>query len=359
MAGLASKHPPVEITTHNIYFHEDSPILSADIHNEILATCGFDGVVRLWKLSFKNMNYEDSVYKTAGNSSIRIEYMRDLPGFSRPINCIRFCKSNLGCLYLLAACADGGKVMLYTDKTECTMQNDTGDDAYDMCWSGNYLFIGFGSGRVSCYKIDIVEEPATVPCNRPASSPACLENAFNAVCSTNYGIKPELMFSQRIHESTVQGISYNKKYGLLATFSLDKTLKVHRVHENGLQLVSQIDQKLDNSRGLFKRILFEDDYLYAFTKNNALSVFAYPFQPVHLQRRIGPLSSSVVKALTAKVQDEDVLVVCTKRSAYVFSGDELVCCVDNACYMAVTDAVIDGNTIFLSSMDGFICTVRF
>ncbi|ELA42891.1 uncharacterized protein VICG_00206 [Vittaforma corneae ATCC 50505] len=360
MVDLIKKHPPIEVTTHNIYFHEDSPILSMDIHNNMLATCGFDGVVRLWRLLFKKMNYDDNVYKTAVNSTIQIEYLKDLAGFSKPINCVRFCKSNLSCPYLLAACADGGRIILYTDKTEYTMQKDVENDAYDMCWSENLLFVGFGSGRIDCYKIEVMEETSIEPSSMMTDSTACQENANNAVAnSMKHVIKSELVFSQNIHENTIQGISYNKKYNLLATYSVDKTLKVHMIHKNKLQLVSQLDQNLDTSRGLFKRILFEEDLLHVFTKNNTLSIFAYPFKPAHLQKRVGPLNSSIVKVVAGRIRNEDALVICTKKSAYVLVHNELDCCVDNACYMAITDAIVDNNTVFLSSMDGFICTIRF
>ena len=78
MMNSLGKLSPIEITTHNIYFHEESPILSIDIRDEQLATCGFDGVVRLWSLKFKKMKYEENVYRTAANSSIEIEHLKDL-----------------------------------------------------------------------------------------------------------------------------------------------------------------------------------------------------------------------------------------------------------------------------------------
>ena len=139
---------------------------------------------------------------------------------------------------------------------------------------------------------------------------------------------------------------------------MDKTIKVHIFNNDTLRLISVINEKIDNSRGLFKRILFEDDLLYVFTKNNTVSVYAYPFNTVHLHKKIGPLNSSVVKVLTGEIKSEPILLICTKKGAYLFNNDIFVCFVDNACFMAITDAVIYKNTVFLSSMDGFICTVR-
>jgi len=336
---------PIEITTHNIYFHEDSPVLSIDIHDLTLATCGFDGTVRLWKLVYGGMDYAESVYRTATNSTIRIEYIKDLVGLHKPINCIRFCRSITQYSYVLAACSDGGKVMIFTDQGAVTVQCDIGDDAYDMCWDGNRLFVGFGSGAVGCYEIhvDALEQEEPSP---------------DEVISEKYKLSSKMIFIQNVHEGTVQGIAYSGKYSLLATFSLDKSVKVHLVGEDGLKLISTLEERIDNSRGLFKRILFDEDCLYVFTKNSCLSVFLYPFRQADLQRKIGPLNSSIVKVLKGKIQNEDVLIICTKKSVCVMKNDRQVYHVDNACYMAITDAVFSNDTLFLSSMDGFVCSIR-
>lgn len=351
MSDSTVKHSPIEITTHNIYFHEDSPVLSIDLYNGVLATCGFDGAVRLWKPEYKEMTYEESVYKTASNSTIRIEYIKDHGGFTKPINCARFCQSPGIHSYVLAACSDGGKIMLFTEQRSFIVQNDVGDDAYDMCWDETCLFVGFGSGTVCCYRIFLdnttVEEPT-------------YENADNSLEkeSKKYVIRSELVFSQVIHSSTIQGIAYNRKYNLLGTFSLDNTVKVNIVNEKELVLVSTLNQKIDNSRGLFKRILFEDDSLYIFTKKDSLCLFSYPFKQIHMQKMIGPMNSSVVKVIKGKIKDEDVLFICTKKSVYVLKNDKVLYSIDNACYMAITDAVFNNNTLFLSSMDGFVSTIR-
>lgn len=342
----AKKQNPIEVTTQNIYFHEDSPILSIDIQNDQLATCGFDGILRLWNLKFKKMNYEEDVYRTAANSSIEIEHLKDLTGFSKPVNCIRFCRLNLENQFILAACADGGKIILFTNDKSYIVPNGIDSDAYDMCWYNNLLYIAFGNGTVSCYRVDIEED-------------IDFNIIEDDIIKDSIKLNFNLIFSQKIHDNTIQGISYNEKYNLLATFSLDKTVKIHFVEKNGLKFINSLDEKIDNSRGLFKRILFEEDLLYIFTKSNAVSIYTYHFKSKCLYKKIGSLNSSVVKVLTGNINNENILLICTKKGAYILKNDNLVCLVDNACYMAITDAVIYRNTVFLGSMDGFITTIRF
>lgn len=347
-AALKSqKYKPIEVTTHNIYFHEESPILSTDMHNGIISTCGFDGVVRLWTLSFRDMCYRDNVYRTAANSSIQIEYYKDLPGFTKPINCTRFFKEPHQSEFILASCSDGGKVIVSDGKNEYTVRRDDGDDAYEICWAGRYLMVGLGSGHIEVFEMIESSDECSIQ----------VENKSNTE-SQSTGIQFRLTLREKIHDGTIQGISYNQKYNLVSTFSLDKTVKIHKLSEDALSLISVLDQKIDSSRGLFKRILFEDDLLYLFNKNCTVSAVCYPFKNAHLQKKIGPLNCSAVKVLTFRIEDERILVVCTKKSVYLIQNNELICCVDNACYMAITDGFVYNNTIFLSSMDGFISTIR-
>lgn len=339
------KYKPIEVTTHNIYFHEDSPILSTDIYNNIVSTCGFDGVIRLWSVNFKEMSYRDNVYRTAGNSSIQIEYYKDLTGFSKPINCTRFYKGPHKSEFILASCSDGGKVVAFDDKNEYTIRRDDGDDAYELCWSEKYLIVGLGSGYIEIFQM--------IECDIHDENESNTEDQSKAI-----HLQFKLVLREKIHEGTIQGISYNQKYNLISTFSLDKTVKIHQMNNNNLNLISVLDQKIDSSRGLFKRILFEENLLYLFNKNNTVSVICYPFKNVHLQKKIGPLNCSAVKVLTFKIDDDFILAICTKKSVYLIQNDELICCIDNACYMAITDGFVLNNTIFLSSMDGFISTIR-
>ncbi|MCA9750337.1 MAG: hypothetical protein KC414_14605 [Romboutsia sp.] len=164
----------------------------------------------------------------------------------------------------------------------------------------------------------------------------------------------KLISKQNIHLGTIQGMSYNKIYDLIATHSLDKTVKIHLFKENKLKILNTFDNRIDNSRGLFKRILFTENTLFIFSKNNMVFGYSYPFREEHLMIKIGPLNSSIVKIL----KKENLLVICTKKSIYLFDDYKMICCVDNACFMAITDGFIYNNTIFVSSLDGFVASIR-
>ena len=372
------KFKPIEITTHNLHFHEDSPVLSTDFYNGIVATCGFDNSVRLWMPQFSEKKYRDNVYKTAANSSISFEFFMEFNEFSKPINCVRFfqnCKKDLF-KFILAACCDGGKVVVITENKSYVVCTDTSDDAYEFCWCEDKLFIGFSSGKIEAYQMHIT----TSDCDLKSSinNEDKFENNYNRITDTNLKeetskvnstessnkdqvsakLSFDLIFTQKIHLDTIQGLSFNKKYNLIASYSLDKTVKVHKIEASSLHLVSVFDQKIDNSRGLFKRLFFDDDLLYIFIKNSLLHVISYPFRPIHLHKKIGPLNSTPVKILKGNYKGIDLLYVCTKKSIYIFNQDELVCTVDNCCYMAITDAFAYNDTLFVSSLDGFLATIR-
>lgn len=354
-----SRHMPIEITTHNVYFHEDSPILSADCIGDIVATSGCDNVVRLWNMADENRKYKTSVYKTAAESSIHFELCQELSGFSKPVNCIRFCGdySIDGSGYLLAACSDGGKVIVYeSDKQPVVVRPENGDDSYDLCWAGDLLIVSFLSGTVEVFRFErIVELDARESAGPQEKS---RENESTAEEPSKPASAQMLSFtrvcSKKVHSDAIQGIAFNKKYNLISTFSLDRTQKVFLLRDGSIELLSTIDSNIDTSRGLFKRIHFEDDFLFVFTRHNSLCVYSYPFTETHLQRRIGPLNSSLVKTLSYG----GLLYLCTKKSLYIIDQGILVTCIDNSTFLAATDAFILRGILFVSSMDGFLMSVR-
>lgn len=371
------KLKPIEVTTHNLYFHEDSPILSTDFYNDIVATCGFDNAVRFWTPKFSEMKYRDNTYKTAINSSIQFEFLMEFAEFSKPINCVRFLKKHEGnsFRFILAACCDGGKVVVITDKESFIVANDTKDDAYEICWCGYKLLVGYASGKIEVYQmtfqkekinnpeiIEVYKENSVNQNSNNSDMASSFQNEFSKIQNNknefNNSLSFELIFNQKIHTGTIQGIAFNDKYNLIATHSLDKTVKVHRLMDSNFELISIFDQKIDNSRGLFKRLLFDGDSLYIFTKNNIVNVISYPFKPIHLYKKIGPLNSTPVKIVKGNHKDNELLYICTKKSVYILNNDNLVCIVDNCCYMAITDAFSQKDTLFVSSLDGFLATVR-
>lgn len=341
------KYCPIEVTTHNIYFHEDSPILSTDFYDDQIATCGYDNTVRFWNVNMSKMKTKESSYKTAANSSISLEFNKEFKGFKKPINCIRFYKGvflETPGMFLLAACSDDGKVMVFSDDTAYTVRAEDGDDAYDLAWTDDGLAVGFSSGKVEIYKIRI---------KKNKNEDGVPENTVNSNIKSLFEMSFELKISQKIHDGVIRGISSCKN--LVATHSLDKTVKMHLIDGSKLVPVSSFGCNIDTSRGFFKRILLTERLLYIFTKNNSVSIYSYPFREIHLHKKIGPLNSPIVKI----VEKEELLYVCTKKSIYVLENDKTICCVDNCCYMAVTDGFSYNKYIFfLSSMDGFISSVR-
>lgn len=486
---------PIEVATHSMYFHENSPVLSTDGINDIIATCGYDKVVRLWKIRNKKRVYKDNTYKIAHDSSICIDFYKEMGGFKKAINCVRFNKyqsvvndniknniindniknniiddniinesnsedtditqsntmnfnsmnsnsinfntlnsnsinsnsinsnsinsnslnSNSIIPFMLAACSDDGKVIIFTENTSILIRDDDGDDAYDLCWTPHNLIVGFSSGKVEIYKI-----------------PNKTDKGINEKINKNY----YLVASTNAHDLTIQGISYNEKYDLFATHSLDHRIKVfsinnqkevignnqkevngnnqkevignsgNEVFDNNINItnitnevlnnnitintLSEIKEGVDNSSGLFKRLFFNNNLLYTFGKKNTCLVYSYPFKEVNLQMKIGPLDSPIVKILE-KVLEENILeenmleenmleenilekvgsnnnstntlsnkilFICTKKNVYLFKNNDMIVCIDSLTFKAVTDAFIMDNTLFVSSMDGFLATVK-
>lgn len=349
---METRYRPIEVTTHNIYFHEESPILSADCHDGIVATSGHDAI-RLWTASFKEMGYIDSVYKTAANSSVSLTLSGELRGFTKPINCVRFYKGS--CLWkaghVIAACSDGGRVLVFFGSTCATVRGDDGDDAYELHWAGERLVVGFSSGRVEVYRA--AENPAATSgkCDGP-SSPNALSTHEATGCKECIPVDFSLCIDQKIHDGAIQGISIDRD--LMATYSVDRSVKIHLILDEKLALVSVLSRRVDYSGGIFKRILLDKNLLYVFIRSNLVNVYAYPFREVHLHKRIGPLGSPVVKVIKSGA----FLVLCTKKSVCILENDNTVCCIENSCYMAITDGFMLDRTLFLSSMDGFMTTVR-
>lgn len=323
---------PVEVTTHNLYFHEESPIFSVDGHQNVIATCGSDRTIRLWKVHFGDANYSTNVYRTAANSSIGIEHYSDITGFNRAVNSVRIQKNDLE--LILAGCSDGGRVGVYKGGILATIRYEDGDDAYDLLWENDLLFVGFSSGNIEIFRI--------------------MENDGSSQDLDKQQIVAKLICKYKASSTTIQGLAYNKKEDVLAVHSLDKRIILLKWDGESICHLSEMKEKIDSSRSLFKRICFDDRRLFVFTKNNTVSAYIHPFTSDFCQMKIGPLDSGVVKA----VSHGDVLVVCTRNSVYLFKGETFILSVLNACFMTITDAFVMNGTVFISSMDGFIATIR-
>lgn len=357
----------IEITTYDLYFHENSPVSSTDYFNNYIATSGYDDTVRIWKIKINKMDSGNS-YKTSVNSSIKIYYLEEFNGFKGIINCVRFCPleyfkkienlnndcklNNENIKYFIVGCADGGKVVINNSKKSFTIRNSDDDNAYDLCWvSENRILICFGSGNVELYEINFGE---------------------------NFVSK--LICRQKIHNCPIQGISYNKKHNVFSTHCLDKTVKVHFIEELILddvisikfKKVSEITENIDVGMSVYRRLLISDDDLFVINKNKFLTVYSSPFLGVNKIKKIGPFNSSIIKILKI----DKLLIIITKMSIYglkhekVFDEvkrhnktfEDILFGVDNAAFKELTDGFVfeNGNEkiIFYSSMDGFLGSIR-
>ncbi|KAL6121182.1 hypothetical protein NUSPORA_01930 [Nucleospora cyclopteri] len=325
---------PVEVTTHNLHFHENSGILSLDYCENLIATSGYDKSIRLWEINLTAINslYTENCYKTAANSSIRIGFYREFTNFKGIVNCVRFYRGNdlESGFYRIAASDDTGRVILIIINGETAnykvIHEGEGNSCYDLSWiNKNELALCFDSGKIKILKIE--------------------EKILKK-------IKYQTVLEKEIHNSIIQGISICKKTKRIATFSLDKTLKISLL--NNLEIFSVLTADLDLTHGIFKRILIDDNLLYVPTKRKTLSIFVYPFKPENLHMKLGPFNAPVVKIL----KNEEFLVVVTKKSIYILKDYKKQVYVDNVAFKEVTDAFIDDKIIFYSSMDGFLGSIR-
>lgn len=369
---------PIEVTTHNLYFHEEASIFSIDSYIDILATSGGDNAIRLWKIKHIDKNKKDCKFKytTSLNSSIKIEFLSEIICHTKSVNCIRFNESGY-----LASSSDGGKIVLSKEGKNTVIREHDGFDIYDLTWNKNILYVGVGNGLLEIYDID-----STV----------------------------KLVYKKMIHSDFIQGITFNFKYNLLATLSKDRTAKLHFIDINrdktnlnnndsndifvdeklnylqneeknkeyvnllqkkkklnketkyilkNIQLLEKYDflnnEKMFNiGRSFFKRTCFSNDGLLLYlcnVKKNSVLVVHYPFRIEHWFCKLGPLNSEPVAVLS----NDELLFILTKKSLYVYRNFELLMCVENICFKTATDATICGNTIFISSLDGFVSSFKW
>lgn len=403
---------PIEVTTHNLYFHEEASIFSIDSFEDILATAGGDNAIRLWKIKhiIKNKKDVNFKYTTSLNSSIKLEFTGEIICHSKSVNCVRFNKSGF-----LASASDGGKIVLSKKGINIVLREQDGFDIYDLTWNKNILFVGVGNGHLEIYNID-----KTV----------------------------KLVHKQMIHSDYIQGITFNNKYNVLATLSKDRTAKLHLIVNDKLNNIDAFDnenernienfnddcEKLNNlqnvkdiknqinentkdldeeniennchnfkvlstventstskkrkkiikekktafnsfqllekydffenekmfniGRSFFKRTCFSKDGLFLYlcnVKKNSVLVLHYPFRINHWVYKLGPLNSEPVAVLS----NDDFLFILTKKSIYIYKNFELLMCVENICFKTATDATICGNTIFISSLDGFVSSFKW
>lgn len=343
------KCSPVEVTTHNMYFHEEASIFTMHSNGRLVATGGGDKDIRLWTVSREDMRSSDFCYTTAVDTSVRIAFHAVLSGHQRGVNCVRFSGD------LLASCSDGGEVMVWDGDMPTVVRRLDGDDAYELVWGCGHLFVGFASGNISVFRISVEEEA----CENSKSMSGCVKpylversaRRMSATCVQRI----------RCHSDVVQGLAFNAQLGLLTSLSKDRTGKTFAFSDR-LEQIEHMehlgkDRLFSTGRGFFRRLSYSLDgrLLYlACCASNSVIVLHYPFRTEHVYGRIGPLDSEPLKIVCG----EQHVLVATKKSLYVFAGCELLFCINNVCFMAVTDGCIVDGVCLLSSLDGFLASVR-
>ncbi|EOB12312.1 WD repeat-containing protein [Nosema bombycis CQ1] len=372
--------PPLEVTTHNLYFHEQSSIFSLDSHLDNLATGGGDGFVRLWKVitspgsldSFKYCTALDSFkYCTALDSSTKIEYISDIHSHSKTVNCVRFNSKGD-----LASCSDGGRVIVTNNDKTFSIRNLDGVDIYDLVWTNDFLVVGTSNGTIEMY---LIKNQFKKVLNRKIHSDIIQSQAYSpihkllvTVSKDSSSCLMEVIYEEEIQskaQGEVQEIEENKSKEIQGVTQDNKTQENTpqeniRPQENkakittpSIKLLDRLDKFFSTTRGFYRRLSFSSDgkFLYLVScKANTLVVLSYPFRDEHVFCKIGPLDSEVVKVI-----DKNYFFVVTKKSVYIFSKSwELKSCVENITFKSTTDGTYCCGLLFVSSLDGFISSIK-
>ncbi|KAK6090552.1 hypothetical protein P3W45_000275 [Vairimorpha bombi] len=322
---------PIEVTTHNLYFHEEASIFSIDSFSGLIATCGGDNIVRLWNIKHSTDNIKNDSefrYTTALNSSIKIEYVSDIKGHNKSVNCVRFNETGW-----LASASDGGKIIVSFSDKSGVIRDPDGLDCYEVVWNKSILYVGLSNGHVEIYDISFIDD-----------------------------FEFKLIRSFNPHTDIIQGMAYNPKYNLILTISKDKSSKLFLCNEN-MELLEKYtnfnNEKLFSvGRSFFKRICFSKNGDLAFlcnVKQNSVLVYHSPFRSPHWIYKLGPFNSEPVKIL----ENGKFLFILTKKSLYIYQDSDLLICVDNMCFKSATDATVTDNIIFISSLDGFVSSLKW
>lgn len=373
----------VEVTTHNLHFHDQASIYSVDSRDSMIATAGGDTDVRIWRVEKLVPKEQKFCYTHALTSSVKIHYMHTLSAHQRTVNCVRF-----GSDYL-ATCSDGGHVLVWNTHelgggVAHTVRAPDGDDAYEVAWGGSFLFVGLASGNVAVYEVErLAGESGDEAGPEDAAQPdtdaaACKENSTcpNGGISGTKRAKITRMEASspicvrhvqtlKVHSDIVQGLSFNPFHSVLATQSRDRTAKV--LHFECRLAVLHRHESFGDGRTIctgkafFKRLSFVKKNFLFLThcreeSSNVVFVYAYPFRSLYAC--IGTFDTAVQRV----VEWGEYIVVVTMRSLYVVEetggGYRTVFAINNATFLPITDACVASGLLVVSSMDGFLASVR-
>ncbi|KAF9762941.1 Chromatin assembly factor 1 subunit B [Nosema granulosis] len=316
-----------EVTTHNLYFHDQSSIFSLDSFQDLLCTGGGDGVARLWKIESSESSSTGSTfleYFTALDSPIKISYLSDLHTHSRTVNCVRFSRNGD-----LASCSDGGKIFVTLSGKIVSVREADGKDCYELLWIDNFLVAGLSCGTIEVFK-----------------------TSEQGVCKLS---------SLKIHSDTVQGLTYRNTSSLLVSVGKDNLLalmdfnletgEISKISTNNLAAYNLAS----TNRGFYRRISFSKDGLLQLVscKTNLLINLSHPYRELHWLSKVGPLDSD-----TIRVVEDKLTYIVTKKSVYVYEESNLKGCVENISFKSTTDATMCCGILFVSSLDGFISSLK-
>lgn len=356
------KYSPVEVTTHNLYFHDEASIFTMDANDNFIATGGGDKDIRLWTMDKNAPKDREFCYTTAINTSVRIKYHAVLSGHNRVVNCVRFCGD------LLASCSDGGEIIIWRDCIPSVIRRLDGDDAYELAWGDGHLFAAFSSGNITVFRITQGDANHAygpgglyMQINPDVTDSKSSEKLYTAENREDLKISAVIVQQIKCHNDIIQGLTFNHHFNLLTSLGKDRVGKTF-VFTDKLVEVEHMehlgkDRLFTAGRGFFRRLAYSSDgsFLYLVCCNlNTVVVLHYPFRMEHVYARIGPLNSEPLKVIC----DGERLFIVTKKSLYLFISQEFIFCVDNASFMTITDGCVFDGVCFLSSLDGFLASLR-
>ncbi|KAM0687149.1 Chromatin assembly factor 1 subunit [Conglomerata obtusa] len=150
---------PIELTTQNLYFHENASIYSIASSKNTLLTAGGDKEIRSWSLEHIDSDLqplkieENFICNEANQSSVKINYNKTFSHHSKTVNCVRFSD----CGQFFASCGDGGEVVVCKGEEKVVVKEKDGDDCYELVWMENHIVVGTATGKLLVYAMEHIE----------------------------------------------------------------------------------------------------------------------------------------------------------------------------------------------------------
>lgn len=388
---------PIEVTTHNLQFHETPNITSLDFHNNYVFTSGQDRAVRLWEviLTDKNTYYKSNCYKTAENSSIKLKFSCEFTFFNDPVNIVRTYKNTKDEDIIFVAGTETGSIWYVRISKEKVNEIFSGSEkpfikkltkidgngCIDLCFlEETKVAAVFLSGEIKIIEIkekrqnkeNLLDTQTLVEKNESVSdeqkenefveTPQVKEVKVFKAWNDKNDYKANILYWKKIHEGIIQGISFCSKTNVIVTKALDNQLKIFQIVNNILVHKDTVKKEMDKTHGANKRILVNKKKVYNFIRKNKLHVYEIAESEssnenengLKLSAEYGPFNAPLVKVMKEGL----FLVIVTKKSVYILYKDKKVAYVDNVAFREITDAFISKGIIFYCAQDGFLGSIR-